>query len=123
MCREQRPEWPQAHEVLLYLENQVIGYVSKSQTQHIRDTSYSYLSVNRTMALVSVFQGQEDLSGVSVYIIFLCNSYKEETWLFKELILRNALIQQIDSNTHFANLYAINVTLKICAEKKWRNKL
>lgn len=56
------------------------------------------------MALVSVFQGQEDLSGVSVYIIFLCNSYKEETWLFKELILRNALIQQIDSNTHFANL-------------------
>lgn len=104
MCREQRPEWPQAHEVLLYLENQVIGYVSKSQTQHIRDTSYSYLSVNRTMALVSVFQGQEDLSGVSVYIIFLCNSYKEETWLFKELILRNALIQQIDSNTHFANL-------------------
>lgn len=69
------------------------------------------------MALVSVFQGQEDLSGVSVYIIFLCNSYKEETWLFKELSLRNALIQQIDSNTHFANLYAINVTLKICAEK------
>lgn len=56
------------------------------------------------MALVLVFQGQEDLSGVSVYIIFLCNSYKEEPWLFKELILRNALIQQIDSNTHFANL-------------------
>lgn len=76
MCGEQRSEWPQGHTVLLYLEHQVIGYVSKSQTQHVRDICCSYLSVNITMALVSVFQGQEDLSGASVYIIFYATAKK-----------------------------------------------
>jgi hypothetical protein len=68
-----RAEWPEVHEVLLCLEKPSHGLCFKiPDTACQRDKLSLSTSVNTGSPWLSILQGQEDLSRVSVYI-FVCN--------------------------------------------------